>query len=71
MPYKTGTTGGVQEADGIAFYYTGFSCSAADVTFTLKGKNIADKTYTVTGKSISAFQGDRCVGVSLNYSSFN
>lgn len=71
MPANEGMTGGVQEADGIAFYYTGFNCSEANVTFTLKGKNIADKTYTVTGKSISAFQNDRCVGVSLNYSSFN
>lgn len=70
-----GTTGGVQEADGIAFYYTGFSCSAADITFTLKeytGTSITStSTYTVTGKTISAFQNDRCVGISLNYSSFN
>ena len=74
-PYGEGTTGGVQEADGIAFYYTGFSCSAADITFTLKeytGSSITSTlTYTVTGKTISAFQNDRCLGVSLNYSSFN
>lgn len=74
-PYGGGTTGGVQEVDGIAFYYTGFSCSAADITFTLKkytGSSITSTlTYTVTGKTISAFQNDRCLGVSLNYSSFN
>ena len=74
-PYGEGTTGGVQEADGIAFYYTGFSCSAADITFTLKeytGSSITSTlTYTVTGKTISALQNDRCLGVSLNYSSFN
>ena len=74
-PYGEGTTGGVQEVDGIAFYYTGFSCSAADITFTLKeytGSSITSTlTYTVTGKTISAFQNDRCLGVSLNYSSFN
>ena len=74
-PYGEGTTGGVQEADGIAFYYTGFSCSAANITFTLNEYTGSSKTstltYTVTGKTISAFQNDRCLGVSLNYSSFN
>ena len=70
-PKDQGITGGVQEADGIAFYYTGVNYSDATVTFTLKGKNITDRTYTVTEKTISAFQNDRCVGVSLNYSSFN
>ena len=73
-PYGEGTTGGVQEADGIAFYYTGFSCSAANITFTLKeytGASITStSTYTVTGKTISAFQNDRCVGISLNHSQF-
>ena len=74
-PYGEGTTGGVQEVDGIAFYYTGFSCSAANITFTLNEYTGSSKTstltYTVTGKTISAFQNDRCLGVSLNYSSFN
>jgi len=64
-------SGGFQEADGIAFYYMGFVANNADVTFTLTDVtgNVV-KTYSVTGKTINGNQDDRCVGVALNYSSF-
>lgn len=65
-----GKTGGVQEADGIAFYYTSFSASAADITFTLTEYSGPTKTYTVTGKTLDATLTDRCVGVALDYGSF-
>ena len=68
-----GWTGGVQEADGIAFYYTSFSADHANITFTLKEYGGATKTYSVTGKTIAATYPDnidRCVGVALNYTSF-
>lgn len=65
-----GWTAGVQEADGIAFYYDSFTATSADITFTLKEYEGATKTYSVTGKTLSANQIDRCVGVALDYSSF-
>ena len=68
-----GWTGGVQEADGIAFYYKSFSASTANITFTLKEYGGTTKTYSVTGKTIAATYPDninRCVGVALNYGSF-
>lgn len=65
-----GKTGGVQEADGIAFYYTSFSATSADITFTLTEYGGSTKTYSVTGKTLDATQTDRCVGVALNYGSF-
>ena len=65
-----GWTAGVQEADGIAFYYTSFSADHANITFTLKEYGGATKTYSVTGKTIAATLSDRCVGVALNYTSF-
>lgn len=72
-----GFAGGVQEPDGIAFYYGGFwtynpmdSPAVCDITFTLYESNTAVKTYTVTGKQFDpTFQ--YCYGVSLKYSSFN
>ena len=67
----TGWAGGVQEADGIAFYYNQFLANDKDITFTLLDfDSSVSKTYTVTGKTISATFTNRCVGVALNYSSF-
>lgn len=71
-----GWTGGVQEADGIAFYYSDFTATAANITFTLEenggtGYGGVTKTYSVTGKTLDATLTDRCVGVALNYGSFS
>ena len=65
-----GKTGGVQEADGIAFYYSAFTASDADITFTLEEYSGSTKTYSVTGKTLDATLTDRCVGVALNYNNF-
>ena len=65
-----GWTGGVQEADGIAFYYSYFTATDANITFTLKEYGGATKTYSVTGKTLVANEVDRCVGVALNYGNF-
>lgn len=65
-----GKTGGVQEDDGIAFYYSSFTATDANITFTLKEYGGATKTYSVSGKTIAAKNADRCVGVALNYGSF-
>ena len=67
-----GWAGGVQEADGIAFYYILWAAKNADITFTLKEDGAADKTYSVTNKSITGLDSeDHCLSVALNYSSFN
>jgi len=65
-----GWAGGVQESDGIAFYYYGFTTSDAEITFKLKEYGGTEKTYTVTGKTIAA-QNDRCIGIALDYTSFH
>lgn len=73
---NVGLAGGVQEPDGIAFYYSYFWAyqpgypTDCNITFTLYESNTAVKTYTVTGKQFDpTFQ--YCYGVSLKYSSFN
>ena len=66
-----GWTGGVQEADGIAFYYSSFTATDANITFRLKEYNVATvKTYSVTSKTIDATATNKCVGVQLNYGNF-
>ena len=67
-----GWTGGVQEADGIAFYYSSFTATNADITFRIKEYNVATtKIYTVTNKTIdAATEQNKCVGVQLNYGNF-
>ena len=63
---------GVQEGDGIAFYYSDFSATSADIEFTLIS-NIDDytgPTYTARGKTIAADSGDSCTGITLKYSQF-
>ena len=67
--YK-GFAGGVQEADGIAFYYVNLSASSADIKFTLYNSEDATvTTYTATGKTVSC-DDKKCTGVAVNYSKF-
>lgn len=65
-----GFAGGVQEADGIAFYYVDLSASSADIQFTLYNSQDATvTTYTATGKTV-ACDATKCTGVAINYSKF-
>ena len=65
-----GFAAGVQEADGIAFYYTGLSASSADIPFTLyTGQDETVTTYTATGKTVTCNE-KKCTGVAINYSKF-
>ena len=67
--YK-GFAGGVQEADGIAFYYEYLSASDADIQFTLYNSEDATvTTYTATGKTVACV-ATKCIGVAINYSKF-
>ena len=66
----SGFAAGVQEADGIAFYYISLSASSADIQFTLyNGQDETVTTYTATGKTV-ACEGTKCTGVAINYSKF-
>ena len=70
--YEKGWTGGVQEADGIAFYYMSFAADDQDVLFTLKDMETSlTETYYVTNKTLDATQQDRCLSVALKHSNFN
>ena len=65
-----GFAAGVQEADGIAFYYTSLSASSEDIQFTLyNGQDETVTTYTATGKTV-ACDSKKCTGVAINYSKF-
>lgn len=65
-----GFAAGVEEADGIAFYYTGLSANSADIQFTLyNGQDATITTYTATGKTVTC-EGTKCTGVAINYSKF-
>ena len=65
-----GFAAGVQEADGIAFYYTSLSASNEDSQFTLyNGQDETVTTYTATGKTV-ACDSKKCIGVAINYSKF-
>ena len=67
-----GWAGGVQETDGIAFYYTYLpEVTATDFTFTLKEYEGTDKTYTVTGKTIGETDPHKCIGITLKYDNFH
>ena len=66
----SGFAAGVQEADGIAFYYTSLSASSADIQFTLyNGQDETVTTYTATGKTVTC-DSKKCTGVAINYSKF-
>ena len=65
-----GFAGGVEEADGIAFYYVDLSASSADIQFTLyNGQDATIATFTATGKTVKC-DGTKCTGVAINYSKF-
>ena len=65
-----GFAAGVQEADGIAFYYISLSASSEDIQFTLyNGQDETVTTYTATGKTV-ACNSKKCTGVAINYSKF-
>ena len=65
-----GFAAGVQEADGIAFYYTGLSASSADIQFTLyNGQDATITTFTATGKTVTP-DAKKCTYVAINYSKF-
>lgn len=66
----SGFAAGVQEADGIAFYYNSLSASSADIQFTLyNGQDATIATFTATGKTV-ACDSKKCTGVAINYSKF-
>lgn len=66
----SGFAAGVQEADGIAFYYNSLSASSADIQFTLyNGQDATIATYTATGKNVEC-DGTKCTNVAINYSKF-
>ena len=63
-----GFAAGVQEADGIAFYYIELSASSANIQFTLYNSQDATvTTYTATGKTVDE---NKCTSVAINYSKF-
>lgn len=66
--YK-GFAGGVQEADGIAFYYSSLSASSEDIEFKLYNGSTKVATFTATGKTVSC-TGSNCVNIAINYGSF-
>ena len=69
-PNYKGFAAGVQEADGIAFYYTGLSANNADIQFTLyNGQDATITTYTATGKTVTP-DTKKCTYVAINYSKF-
>ena len=66
----SGFAAGVQEADGIAFYYISLSASSEDIQFTLyNGQDETVTTYTATGKTVACV-ATKCIGVAINYSKF-
>ena len=66
-----GFAAGVQEADGIAFYYVDLSASSADIQFTLYNSEDATvTTYTATGKTV-ACDDKKCISVAINNSKFS
>ena len=77
MANQFGLTGGVQESDGIAFYYDYFwnhaqneSAREVTVTFTLYEGNTSTKSYSVN-KSFENTDNTKCFGVSIDHSKFN
>ena len=65
-----GFAAGVEEADGIAFYYNSLSASSADIQFTLyNGQDATIATFTATGKTVEC-DGTKCTNVAINYSKF-
>ena len=68
----SGYSRGVQEADGIAFYYSYVNFDDKKITFRLTTDlGASEKSYTTpTAKTLDTSAGDRCVGVIVDYSKF-
>ena len=66
-----GVSLGVQEADGIAFYYRQFNTDNEDITFKLWQNDDSGslKSCVKTGKTITV-SGDNCTAVAIKYSDF-
>jgi len=63
--------GGVQEADGIAFYFDRMSCENEKITFSLLEKGGQTKAYTTpSAKTLDATSPSKFVGAALSYASF-
>ena len=73
--YK-GYMGGVPDADGVAFYYNGYSFNNADIEFRLFKKNAAsgkfEKTANAkfTGKTLVVNDDKKTIGVAIDISKF-
>ena len=67
-----GYSRGVQEADGIAFYYSYINTSDKKITFRLTTDlGTTEKSYTTpTAKTLNTSAGTQCVGVVIDYSKF-
>ena len=77
-PNYNGCQRGVLEGDDLAFYYRGDSTSdvinistATDIKFELykNGETVALSSHTAKNKTLT-LSDDKCVGISINYSSF-
>lgn len=64
----SGVNRGVEEPDGIAFYYSAFAADDQTITFTL-WDGTQKKTYTVDHKTVVC-EPTKCVGVVLDYNNF-
>lgn len=69
-----GLTAGIQEDDGIAFYYSYLDAENATIKFTLfNTETKEEKSYTVSGKTMNTggkSGGSKCYGVALKHSNF-
>lgn len=65
----TGCQRGVQEDDGVAFYYISFSASDATIQFSLANGS-GTKTYTVNNKTVDTSASNKCVSIALDYNNF-
>ena len=72
-----GYVGGVQDVDGVAFYYNGCNFTNADIEFRLFKKNAASgkfektaKAPKFTGKTLVAVDSKKTIGVAIDKSKF-
>lgn len=65
---NNGITGGVQEPDGIAFYFNSLTATEADIEFTLIEKGVGtDIYYTATNKTVTS---GVMTNIAINHSKF-
>lgn len=65
----TGCQRGVEESDGVAFYYSSFDASDATIQFSLANGS-GTKTYTVNNKTVDTSASNKCVSIALDYNNF-